>query len=130
VYSTVKKRIQVKLIVDPDESITELESTPDSTDQYETTLQSEHISHTAECVKKVDTTDSLEEDVKKVVLDPTAKTKSNSDFIYHTVQPGDTLWNIAQRYRSDLKTIKKINKIGKSNDIRSGTRLKIPVNGG
>lgn len=130
VYSTVKKRIQVKLIVDPDESITELESTPDSTDQYETTLKSEHISHTAECVKKVDTTDSLEEDVKKVVLDPTAKTKSTSDFIYHTVQPGDTLWNIAQRYRSDLKTIKKINKIGKSNDIRSGTRLKIPVNGG
>lgn len=130
VYSTVKKRIQVKLVIEPEESIADMESTPDSTELYETTLKSEHIPHkTGEA--NLDTTAELKTAPKQVVSSKQSQEeKTKSEFIYHTVQKGDTLWNIAQRYRTDLKELKKINKIGKSNDIRSGTKLKIPVNGG
>jgi serine-type D-Ala-D-Ala carboxypeptidase (penicillin-binding protein 5/6) len=130
VYSTVKKRIQVKLVVEPEESIADVETTPDSTELYETTLKSEHIPHTSSDTKS-DTTISSKTSSKAAISKKISQEeKTKSEFIYHTVQPGDTLWNIAQRYRTDLKELKKLNKIGKSNGIRSGTKLKIPVNGG
>ncbi|MBK7965785.1 MAG: LysM peptidoglycan-binding domain-containing protein [Bacteroidetes bacterium] len=131
VYSTVKKRIQVKLVVDPEESIADMESTPDSTEQYATTLKSEHLPHkTGET--KLDTTIDSKAGSKQSISNKQSQEedKNKSEFIYHTVQPGDTLWNIAQRYRTDLKELKKLNKIGKSNGIRSGTKLKIPISGG
>ncbi|MBK9318114.1 MAG: LysM peptidoglycan-binding domain-containing protein [Bacteroidetes bacterium] len=46
------------------------------------------------------------------------------------MQPGDTLWNIAQRYQSDINKIKKLNNINNSKNLRSGTRIKVPLNGG
>ena len=130
VYSTVKKRIQVKLVVDPEESVADLETTPDSTEQIETTLKSEHVPHKNGELKS-DSTQENKDSTKQVSSKKRNEiSKTKSEFIYHIVQPGDTLWNIAQRYRTDLKELKKINKIGRSNGIRSGTKLKIPVNGG
>ncbi|MBK7684563.1 MAG: LysM peptidoglycan-binding domain-containing protein [Bacteroidetes bacterium] len=130
VYSTVKKRIQVKLVVDPEESVADLETTPDSTEQIETTLKSEHTPHKNGELKS-DSTIETKDSIKQVPSKKRSEiSKTKSEFIYHIVQPGDTLWNIAQRYRTDLKELKKINKIGRSNGIRSGTKLKIPVNGG
>lgn len=130
VYSTVKKRIQVKLVIEPEESIADVESTPDSTELYETTLKSEHIPHKTGETKTDTTVDSKTTSKQALSGKENQEEKTKSEFIYHTVQKGDTLWNIAQRYRTDLKELKKLNKIGKSNDIRSGTKLKIPVNGG
>ncbi len=130
VYSTVKKRIQVKLVVDPEESVADLETTPDSTEQIETTLKSEHVPHKNGELKS-DSTLENKDSTKQVSSKKRSEiSKTKSEYIYHIVQPGDTLWNIAQRYRTDLKELKKINKIGRSNGIRSGTKLKIPVNGG
>ena len=130
VYSTVKKRIQVKLVVDPEESVADLETTPDSTEQIETTLKSEHTPHKNGELKS-DSTIETKDSIKQVPSKKRSEiSKTKSEFTYHIVQPGDTLWNIAQRYRTDLKELKKINKIGRSNGIRSGTKLKIPVNGG
>ena len=52
-----------------------------------------------------------------------------SSFIYHVVQPGDTLWNIAKRYDGvTVEMIKDINNLHNAN-IKPGTRLKVIVNG-
>ncbi len=117
-------------MVDPEESIADMESTSDSTEQYETTLKSEHIPHKSGETKLDTTLDSKAGSKQVITNKQSQEEKTKSEFIYHTVQPGDTLWNIAQRYRTDLKELKKINNIGKSNGIRSGTKLKIPVSGG
>ena len=56
-------------------------------------------------------------------------TKENiTDYIYYTIQPGDTLWNIAQRYDGvTVEELKKMNKIRNSHDIKPGTRIKVKV---
>lgn len=49
-------------------------------------------------------------------------------FVYHIVQPGDTLWNIAQQYAgTTVEKIKKANKIYNTKGLRPGTKLKIQV---
>lgn len=58
---------------------------------------------------------------------PTAKPAAN--FVYHIVQPGDTLWNIAQKYKGvTVADIKKTNKISKAKGLQAGTKLKIILN--
>lgn len=50
-------------------------------------------------------------------------------FIYHVVQPGDTLWNIAKRYEGvTVEMIKDINNLSNS-QLKPGTKLKVIVNG-
>lgn len=49
-------------------------------------------------------------------------------FIYHVVQPGDTLWNIARRYEGvTVEMIKDINNLRNAN-LKPGTKLKVIVN--
>ncbi len=125
VYSVVKKRIPVKLVVDPDESIADLQPSQDTTEQCETEISSVHQPHAATKVKE-DTVVSKDSVVKKAAP---ATTTPKPRFIYHTVQPGDTLWNIAQRYQIDMQQIKKLNNITNSKLLKKGTRIKIPVKG-
>lgn len=48
-------------------------------------------------------------------------------YIYHMVQPGDTLWNIAKRYEGvTVEQIKDINKLHDTH-IKPGTRLKLMI---
>ncbi len=54
----------------------------------------------------------------------TSSTASSGEFIYHTVKPGDTLWDIAQQYGVSIREIKRWNG-RRSNLIRPGDRLKI-----
>lgn len=50
-------------------------------------------------------------------------------FKYYIVQPGDTLWNIAQRHEGlTVEMIKDINNLRNTN-IKPGTKLKVLVNG-
>jgi membrane-bound lytic murein transglycosylase D len=52
----------------------------------------------------------------------TAEKLKNEELIYH-VQPGDTLWNISQKFNGlTVEQIKKLNKL-KTNDITPGQRL-------
>jgi membrane-bound lytic murein transglycosylase D len=54
---------------------------------------------------------------------------NNGKFVYHTVQPGDSLWKIAQRYEgSTVEKIKSMNNL-QSNDLKVGTKLKVVING-
>jgi membrane-bound lytic murein transglycosylase D len=52
-----------------------------------------------------------------------------SKVIYHVVNRGDTLWNIAQRYEVTVQKLKELNKLNNSNQLKPGTRLKVVVNG-
>jgi len=48
----------------------------------------------------------------------------------YTVQPGDTLWDIAQRHNVSLDTLRKANGLGSGKLLRVGQRLYIPDTGG
>ena len=130
VYSTVKKIIPVKLIIDPDESTADMQPAQDTTDECETSLNSEPGILHAELRQSADTSQkvSLNSSAKKPAA-PIKTSEVRSRYIYHTVQPGDTLWNIAQKYQTNMEQLKKLNKIGNSKFLRSGTRIKIPVGG-
>lgn len=127
VYSTVKKRIPVKLVVDPDESIADLQPSQDTTEQCETEVAFSH-QHTAENKPKPATT-AAAETVHPKSDTAAEQAKAKAGYIYHTVQHGDTLWNIAQRYQSNMEQIKKLNRITNSRLLKKGTRIKIPVKG-
>lgn len=49
------------------------------------------------------------------------------NFIVHEVRKGDTLGAIARRYGSDVASIMELNKIGKTNRLKLGAELTIPV---
>jgi len=61
---------------------------------------------------------------------PVQVAKANQDkFLYHVVQPGDTLWNIAMRYDGvTVKQLRKMNRLN-SNALKVGTKLKVQVDG-
>jgi membrane-bound lytic murein transglycosylase D len=55
---------------------------------------------------------------------------ANPEFIYHLVQKGDTLWNIAKRYEgTTVEQLMEINKITNINSLVPGTKIKVKVNG-
>lgn len=66
--------------------------------------------------------------VKNTSVNNTPVKKTKPVFIYHTVQPGDTLWRISQRYQLNIDEIKKVNNISGTN-LKKGTKIKIPVKG-
>jgi D-alanyl-D-alanine carboxypeptidase (penicillin-binding protein 5/6) len=140
VYSNVKKRIPVKLVVDPDESYADNQPSQDTDKDTETTFMSVHMNHggdSSEIKVSTEISDSVQKTSEPDVIvkkkAPIAKTQpiksSKPNFVYHLVQPGDTLWNIAQRYQAKVDQIKKANRISDSRSLKSGTRIKIPVGG-
>ena len=142
IYSTVKRRVLVKLVVDPDESYADTQSSLDNNEEIDTKIETQRVdSNNSKDVvlqtnmdsssdNKVAEAKSMkqEKSLAKPVVSQSPTTKPK--FIYHTVQPGDTLWNIAQRYQANVDQIKKANKISNSKYLRSGTRIKIPVKKG
>ena len=73
-------------------------------------------------------TDSVKTKVKSNKQSTTPNEALKAKFVYHIVQPGDTLWNIAQRYAgTTVEKLKKVNKINNSKGLRPGTKLKIQV---
>lgn len=55
--------------------------------------------------------------------------QDNLKTVYHVVQPGDTLWDIAQQYDGvTVEQIKEINRLH-SNNLKVGTKLKVVIEG-
>lgn len=50
--------------------------------------------------------------------------QSNTKWIMHTVRPGETLWQIAQKYGTQVEILKRINNLP-SNNIQMGQTLKV-----
>jgi len=69
-------------------------------------------------------------EIRKTEAKASVKTQQNNDFIYYTIQSGDTLWEIAKKYQgiSDLD-IMKINNISGSKSIKPGQVIKIKRKG-
>jgi len=56
---------------------------------------------------------------------PVSSNGGDSKFVWHTVQPGDSLWKIAQRYEGvTVEQIKELNNL-QSNNLKVGTKLKV-----
>ena len=86
-----------------------------------TTSTTQQVKDSTESATKEDST---QEEAGK----PTAN-NHRPKYIYHLVQPGDTLWNIAKRYEGvTVEMIKDINNLHNST-LKPGTRLKVIVNG-
>ena len=63
--------------------------------------------------------------IKEINLNQEEKDDGYSMIIYF-VKPGDTLWEIAKRFKSTIKEITKINEIENENRINIGDKLYIP----
>ncbi|MBK8873525.1 MAG: LysM peptidoglycan-binding domain-containing protein [Bacteroidetes bacterium] len=58
------------------------------------------------------------------------KIAANQEYVYHKVEKGDTLWNIAKRYEGvTVKQIMEFNRITDITNLKPGTKLKVKVNG-
>lgn len=50
--------------------------------------------------------------------------QTNTEWIIHTVRPGETLWQIAQKYGTQVEILKRINNLP-SNNIKIGQAIKV-----
>ena len=66
------------------------------------------------------------EEIEEINIDETRKNERYSLIIYF-VKPGDTLWNIAKRFRSTVSKIVQMNGIEDENRINIGEKLFIPI---
>ncbi len=58
---------------------------------------------------------------------PLVSSSPNGKIIYHTVRSGDTLWEIAKEYNSTVDSIRKLNHLGSSSNLKPGQKLKVQV---
>ena len=61
---------------------------------------------------------------------PADNKKVESETVYYTVKPGDTLWSIAQRHSVALEGIVAVNYLTNKDILSVGQKLKIPAIGG
>ena len=75
-------------------------------------------------------------DLEKVAEDTEAVTpviektvvKNPAKYLYHTIAPGDTLFNIALRYEgATVEQLKELNKITNIRSLKPGTKIKVKV---
>jgi membrane-bound lytic murein transglycosylase D len=56
----------------------------------------------------------------------TTKPSSGSKWVYYTIQSGDNLWDIAQKYDVTVAQIKNLNNLTNTSRLRPGQKIKIP----
>jgi D-alanyl-D-alanine carboxypeptidase len=120
VYKTVKKKIQIKIVVDPNEEKEDL-----ACNDTDLKCGDENLAENTN--SKLEAKSEIKSEPKAIVKNTTVK-KAKPVFIYHTVQPGDTLWRISQRYQLNIDELKKVNNISGTN-LKKGAKIKIPVKG-
>lgn len=58
-----------------------------------------------------------------------AKSREGVEYIYHTIQPGDTLWDIARKNGVSVDEIKRLNSGLNSKQLSPGKKIKVGVQG-
>ncbi len=58
------------------------------------------------------------------LADASETSTEESSAVYHTVQQGDTLWEIARQYGASIQQIKNVNDL-RSNNLRPGQRVRV-----
>jgi len=61
---------------------------------------------------------------------PPSSGEQQGEFVWHTVQPGETLSSIARKYGTTWQVLAQANGISNPSQIYAGQRLKIPTSGG
>lgn len=54
--------------------------------------------------------------------------EEQSAIVIHTVQKGESLWDIAQQYHSSLELLSKVNELKEPNSLYIGQEVKVPLN--
>ncbi len=139
VYVNVPKKVAVKMpdvLDNEDEAAPENDSTSEAIALNGNETVSGSDSMPGNDSAAVISSNSPKESAKPIAKKP-AKPKSQTpkpdtsaprQYVYHVVQPGDTLWSIAQRYNgTSVDDLKRVNKIYNSKSLKPGTRLKIKV---
>jgi membrane-bound lytic murein transglycosylase D len=56
----------------------------------------------------------------------TGEKKEQSEIVYYTVRPGDTLWSISKKYpENSIQTLQELNSIGQNETLKVGAKIKI-----
>ncbi|WP_055071499.1 DUF3794 and LysM peptidoglycan-binding domain-containing protein [Clostridium massiliamazoniense] len=64
--------------------------------------------------------------VKDISENEEEKIDKKASIIIYIVQPGDTMWNLAKKYRTSIADICKVNSLEVSDEIKEGEKLIIP----
>jgi len=117
---SVNTTVKVKVPVENNQAVNKQKATPTTTASIDSALKDSTL-NTANVEDKSDTTSTAK-------TTPVLKVKQPK-YVYHLVQPGDTLWNIAKRYNGvTIEMIKNINNL-RSSELKVGTKLKVLVSG-
>jgi len=137
VYVSVPKKVAVKNVnildnEEDDESEIETDSLTGQIATSDTSINTNSGKDESSSVVKTKVAPAKKSTKKTLPSDTTPNvTKALNKYVYHVVQPGDTLWSIAQRYNGiTVDDIKKVNKIQSPRSLKPGTRLKIKVQAG
>jgi membrane-bound lytic murein transglycosylase D len=117
---SVNTTVKVKVPVENNQAVNKQKATPTTTASIDSALKDSTL-NIANVEDKSDTTSTAK-------TTPVLKVKQPK-YVYHLVQPGDTLWNIAKRYNGvTIEMIKNINNL-RSSELKVGTKLKVLVSG-
>jgi membrane-bound lytic murein transglycosylase D len=112
--------VKVKVPIENNQAVNRPKPTQNNTAVVETSVKDSSLK-TTNVEDKADTTTVAKVDQTTEVKQP--------KYVYHLVQPGDTLWNIARRYNGvTIEMIKNINNL-RSSELKVGTKLKVLVSG-
>ena len=117
---SVNTTVKVKVPIENNNN--QANNKPKST-QNSSVVDSVTNSKSANTVMQADTT--ITDNTNKNTINQVKQPK----YVYHLVQPGDTLWNISKRYNGvSIEMIKNINNL-RSSQLKVGTKLKVLVSG-
>jgi membrane-bound lytic murein transglycosylase D len=117
---SVNTTVKVKVPIENNQAVNRPKPTQNNTVVVETSVKDSSLK-TTNVEDKADTTTVAKVDQTTQVKQP--------KYVYHLVQPGDTLWNIAKRYNGvTIEMIKNINNL-RSSQLKVGTKLKVLVSG-
>lgn len=117
---SVNTIVKVKVAVENNQAVNKQKATTTTTASIDSASK-DSTGNTANVEVKTDTASTAK-------ITPVIKVKQPK-YVYHLVQPGDTLWNIAKRYNGvTIEMIKNINNL-RSSELKVGTKLKVLVSG-